>query len=218
MDIVSMHEMFRVLGQQMGLERVRGILEESIDVCLNAAIDEITDSLIRSNVQTIYKDKITIQDNPISPVNGVSTLYKELDSLVNAKSGQVVILTISDVRYIYGFSISYPGTNTYKQCRIIEPDRVEITLDDYCSRASKQYPIITVVDVNESSDEYKLRIYTGGSDIQYIRTKYIKNPVKVSFDKNISCDLPEHLHKDIVEIAVNKYLQSVGSTTQNVRQ
>ena len=31
MDILEMHEMFRVLGQQMGLERVRGILEESID-------------------------------------------------------------------------------------------------------------------------------------------------------------------------------------------
>lgn len=213
-----MHEMFRVLGQQMGLERVRGILEESIDVCLNTAINEITDSLIRSNVQTIYKDKITIQDNPISPVNGVSTLYKELDNLVNTKSGQVVVLTISDVRYIYGFSISYPGTNTYKQCRIIEPDRVEITLDDYCSRASKQYPIVTVIDVNENSDEYKIRVYAGKSDISSIRVKYIKNPVKVSLIDNIGCDLPEHLHKDIVELAVTKYLQSVGSTTQNVRQ
>ena len=40
MDILAMHEMFRVLGQQMGLERVRGILEESIDVYLNAAIKE----------------------------------------------------------------------------------------------------------------------------------------------------------------------------------
>lgn len=213
-----MHEMFRVLGQQMGLERVRGILEESIDVCLNTAINEITDSLIRSNVQTIYKDKITIQDNPISPVNGVSTLYKELDTSVNTESGQVVVLTISDVRYIYGFSISYPGTNTYKQCRIIEPDRVEITLDDYCSRASKQYPIVTVVDVNENSDEYKIRVYAGKSDISSIRTKYIKNPVKVSLTDNISCDLPEHLHKDVVELAVTKYFNSVGSTTQNVRQ
>lgn len=212
-----MHEMFRVLGQQMGLERVRGILEESIDIYLNAAIKETVANVVKSNVQTIYKDKITVQDNPISPINGVSTLYKENTFNVNATSGSLVDITLKDVQYIFGFSISYPGEATYKQCRFIEPDRVDITLDDYCSRASKRYPIITIVSADENNNSYKFRIYTGKTNVDTLRVKYIKLPNEVSLEQNISCDLPEHLHKDVVELAVQKYFQSVGSTSQNVR-
>ena len=217
MTILEMHEMFRVLGQRMGLERVRGILEESIDVCLNNAINEITDNVIRSNVQTIYKDKITIQDNPISPVNGVSTLYKESDFAVNAASGSDLEVTLGDVQYIYGFSISYPGKETYRQCRFIEPDRVDITLDDYCSRASAKYPVITVVNVDEVTNKYKFRIYCGKENINNFKVKYIKFPATVSLQGTVNCDLPKHLHKDVVELAVNKYFQSVGSTSQSVK-
>lgn len=212
-----MHEMFRVLGQQMGLERVRGILEESIDIYLNAAIKETVANVVKSNVQTIYKDKITVQDNPISPINGVSTLYKENTFNVNATSGSLVDITLRDVQYIFGFSISYPGETTYKQCRFIEPDRVDITLDDYCSRASKRYPIITIVSADENNDSYKFRIYTGKTNVDTLRVKYIKLPNEVNLEQNISCDLPEHLHKDVVELAVQKYFNSVGSTSQNVR-
>ena len=192
-----MHEMFRVLGQQMGLERVRGILEESIDVYLNAAIKETVANVVKSNVQTIYKDKITVQDNPISPLNGVSTLYKEHITKVESASGADVNVTLDNVQYIFGFSISYPGETNYKQCRFIEPDRVDITLDDYCSRASKRYPI---------------------TNINNLRIKYIKLPNEVSLEQNINCDLPEHLHKDVVELAVQKYFNSVGSTSQSVKQ
>lgn len=201
----------------MGLERVRGILEESIDVYLNAAIKETVASVVKSNVQTVYKDKITVQDNPISPINGVSTLYKEFTSKVNSYSGSDVDVTLDNVQYIFGFSISYPGETIYKQCRFIEPDRVDITLDDYCSRASKRYPIITVVNVNENTNSYKFRIYTGKTYIDNLRIKYIKIPAEVSLEQNINCDLPEHLHKDVVELAVQKYFNSVGSTSQNVR-
>lgn len=217
MDILAMHEMFRVLGQQMGLERVRGILEESIDVYLNAAIKETVANVVKSNVQTIYKDKITVQDNPISPINGVSTLYKEHTTKVDSASGADIDVTLDNVQYIFGFSISYPGETNYKQCRFIEPDRVDITLDDYCSRASKRYPIITFVSANENTNSYKFRIYTGKTNIDNLRIKYIKLPNEVSLEQSISCDLPEHLHKDVVELAVQKYFNSVGSTSQNVR-
>lgn len=217
MNILEMHEMFRVFGQQMGLERVRGILEESIDIYLNAAIQETISNVIKSNVQTVYRDKITIQDNPISPVNGVSTLYKESNFNITSESGLDVNVTISDVLLLYAFSISYPGEKTYRQCRFIEPDRVDITLDDYCNRASKKYPIITVVNIDEEIGRYTFRIYTGNTTFQNFKVKYIKKPNVVSLENNINCDLPEHSHKDIVEIAVQKYLQSVGSTTQKVQ-
>lgn len=41
-----MHNEFRTFGQVMGLQLVRGILPESIDVYLNAAINETVRNII----------------------------------------------------------------------------------------------------------------------------------------------------------------------------
>ena len=40
MNIGEMHVTFRELAQQMGMQTVRAILMEDIDICLNAAIIE----------------------------------------------------------------------------------------------------------------------------------------------------------------------------------
>ena len=40
MNIAEMHNVFRTLGQQMGMQLNRGILPESIDIYLNEAIIE----------------------------------------------------------------------------------------------------------------------------------------------------------------------------------
>ena len=79
MTIREMHELFRLLGQQMGMERIRVILPASIDGYLNDAIIEITNNIIKSNVQGQYREKYIISDNFVSPVNGISTLYSEIN-------------------------------------------------------------------------------------------------------------------------------------------
>ena len=50
MTIQEMHNEFRTFGQVMGLQLVRGILPESIDVYLNAAINETVRNIISKNV------------------------------------------------------------------------------------------------------------------------------------------------------------------------
>ena len=47
-------------------------------------------------------------------------------------------------------------------------------------------------------------------------------PISVKYDisnsaNSVNCDLPVHLHKDVVELAVQKFFNSVGSTSHNVR-
>ena len=49
MNIQEMHNIFRTLGQQMGLQRIRGILPESIDVYINDAIIEKVRSVVIAN-------------------------------------------------------------------------------------------------------------------------------------------------------------------------
>ena len=236
MDIKEMHELFRLLGQQMGIERVRGILPHSIDTYLNDAIIEIVNNLLRINTQNkeqrISRYKILPNEAVLSPVNALSTLYKEETLLLKSESDNDTNLisykSKDRILYLYDFTINYEGDGRFRHCRFIEPNKVEESLDDYLNRASRRYPIITVTSVDEINDEYKFEVYCGGKFyIEHLKIRYIKVPNTVKFDVDdngeltteaINCDLPIHLHKDIVELAVSKYFTSVGSTTQNVKQ
>lgn len=220
-----MHKLFRLLGQQMGMERIRGILPDSIDGYLNDAIQEQAAAIIRENVTTVYNDKLIVQDNSASPINGVSTLYREIEvsPQTNNASEITVIANLIDVMYLYGFSVKYHNAQSYRNCRIIENNKVEITLDDYCNRASHKYPLMTVSFANEDSGNYTFNVYLGTpANVSSFKIKYIKMPRLVKFvsensNENVDCDLPQHLHKQIVELAVTKFFNSVGSTTNNVR-
>lgn len=231
-----MHELFRLLGQQMGIERVRGILPHSIDGYLNAAIIEIVNTLLRVNTQESLvranRYKILPQEPLVTPVNSLSTLYKEetleLRSLSDNNTDLITFKSKDKILYLYDFVINYEGDGRFRHCRFIEPNKVEETLDDYLNRASRRYPIITVVNVDEVKDEYKFEVYCGQNlYIEHLKLRYIKvpNTVKYDVDENnqltenaVNCDLPIHLHKDIVELAVQKYFNSVGSTTQKVNK
>ena len=73
MDIIEMHNAFRTFGQAMGLQLVRGILPESIDVYLNAAIIEKCRSILYNTVGNSIKIGVLPQSTPISPINSLTT-------------------------------------------------------------------------------------------------------------------------------------------------
>jgi hypothetical protein len=51
---------------------------------------------------------------------------------------------------------------------------------------------------------------------------YLKHPETVKYGENgatsVNCDLPEHLHNKVVELAVTKYVQSVNLTSQTIKE
>lgn len=209
MTIEEMHKLFRTLGQQMGMQLIRAILPESIDDYLNDSIIELTRNIIISNVQTVYKDKVTTQNNSISGLNSIGTLIKQFEFQPIPENNKIDLKSeIEDCMFYTSFVTTY-GTISYS-ARIIENDKVHSVLNDYCNKASKEYPVITYI----GDDVFKL--YCGDTSPESLLINYIKIPNTVSLNKNVSCDLPEHLHHQVVENAVNKFFQSVGSTTQNV--
>ena len=204
-----MHNLFRVLGQQMGLQKVRAILPESIDEYLNDSIIEITRSIILGNVQTVFQDKVTTQNNPISQLNSIRTLFKQL--LFNSINDDYIITVNTkeiNLMFYTSIDVKFEDDKVYK-ARIIETDMVQSVLNDYCNRASKEYPIVTYIG------EDKFKLYTDNNKPVEVVVNYIKLPNKVNFTDKTNCDLPEHLHHQIVENAVNKFFQSVGSTAHN---
>lgn len=216
MDILEMHRLFRTLGQQMGLQLVRAILPESIDAYLNTAIMEYTRTVIASNVQTVFQDKVTVQNNPISQINSVRTLYGRLVSEIS--DNRIVVDSTSN-RIMFYTSFNLIFEDKTRKARFVEIDKLQDTLNDYCNRASSNYPVITYVGNDSVNDNFE--VYSGDKEKPVkAEMNFIKLPKVVKFseveEERINCDLPVHTHHQIVELAVNKFFQSVGSTAHNV--
>ena len=223
MNIGEMHVMFRELAQQMGMQTTRAILPEDIDICLNIAIKDTVKELIIGNIGYINpNDKVSRHNNAISSINGLRTLMNkqniDMDTIngigtpVNPFSFDV---SNDNVMLYLGFKIIYDNKYLY-DCRIIEQENIGSTVQDFSNRPSKDAPSCTII-----GDDSKITVSiingikngTKPSSIQYL---YIANPIEVYFEEhdstnNVNSDMPEYLHKDIVEKAINIYLQSIGA-------
>ena len=145
------------------------------------------------------------QDIDMDTINGIGTP-------VNPFSFDV---SNDNVMLYLGFKIIYDNKYLY-DCRIIEQENIGSTVQDFSNRPSKDAPICTII-----GDDSKITVSiingikngTKPSSIQYL---YIANPIEVYFEEydstnNVNSDMPEYLHKDIVEKAINIYLQSIGA-------
>jgi len=70
-----MHIMFRQLAQQMGMQNVRAILPEQIDLLLNTAITDVVNEIIKRNIAGT-NDRVATDNSKIGQINALSTLYK----------------------------------------------------------------------------------------------------------------------------------------------
>lgn len=219
MNIEEMHILFRTIGQQNGMQTVRAILPQAIDIYLNIAIIEKVKEIANQNVSTPYQDKITLQDNSISATNALRTICRTQDVEIDKIEDSIFnSADIDDSHILFFTSFSLIRDNKEIACRLIDIDKIEETNRDYCNRASLEYPIVTL----QARDKNLLycKIYPNTTD-NVLRFKYIAKPASVHYSKIISeridCNLPEHLHSEIVELAVRKYFESIGSTTQQVQ-
>lgn len=74
MLIGEMHVMFRQFAQQMGLQNVRAILPEQIDLLLNVSIDDTINDIIRTNIG-ITNDRVISDNSKIGQINDLKGLY-----------------------------------------------------------------------------------------------------------------------------------------------
>lgn len=224
MTIVEMHELFRVLGQQMGMQKVRAILPESIDILINTSIIHCVRQIITSNVTTNFGNIIATQKNKVSVINALRTLYTERE--IDIDGANPSIFYNFDIFSIIDCSVSYSTESPYKyiSTRLIEPNLIDEAERDYLLRPTSKFPVATIVGVTENSTQgtetgtlIDYNFYTGNSTPTRIKTSFIKYPVKVHYDEqgnnHVHCDLPIHLHHMIVEEAVKLYLQSVHITS-----
>ena len=75
MTIEEMHVWFRQNAQQMGLQNVRAILPEQIDLLLNTSIYDTVNKIIQQNIG-ITNDRVITDNSKIGQINALRTLYK----------------------------------------------------------------------------------------------------------------------------------------------
>lgn len=75
MDISEMHQMFRQYAQQMGMQNVRAILPEQIDLLINNSISDTINQVITQNIG-ITNDRVISDASKLNQVNTLKSLYK----------------------------------------------------------------------------------------------------------------------------------------------
>lgn len=69
--------MFRQYAQQMGMQNVRAILPEQIDLLLNTSITDTINQLVRENIG-LTNDRVVTDNSKIGQINAFRSLYKVL--------------------------------------------------------------------------------------------------------------------------------------------
>ena len=222
MDISQMHEMFRTVGQQVGMQDVRAILPESIDIFINIAIIEKARSIVMENTKTAFPNRVSIQNNFVSPINALRTLYRRKEITITDIAKDVQLSQLDNVFLYTSFAIRYNNNDSEYKCRFIDGDKLEETLNDVLNGASWDYPICSMFNGENNSEYLKVFINSNSHTPNAIIIKYIANPAIVKFSKNaaecINCDLPDYLHSEIVELAVSKFFKSVAATSQAIAE
>ena len=75
MSIAEMHVWFRQYAQQMGMQNVRAILPEQIDLLINTSITDTVNQIITQNIG-VTNDRIITDNSKIGQINALRSLYK----------------------------------------------------------------------------------------------------------------------------------------------
>lgn len=213
MDIIEMHQMFRQYAQQMGMQNVRAILPEQIDLLLNNSISDTINQIITQNVG-VTNDRVVTDNSKIGQVNALRALYKvklitDFSGVFTAgsetyirkyntdtaklglatKSGEVYT---DNYLYLVDMSISYKNNSTFKSSlfpvRLIDDIYLADVLNDFVLSPRLRSPIAVVY--NNTLDVYIDKLKNGalpeGLIPNEFRLSYIAKPAKVSFNEDIS--------------------------------
>ena len=169
MDIADMHINFRQYAQQMGMQNVRAILPEQIDILLNTSITDTVNQLIRENIG-VTNDRTITDNSKIGQINALRTLYKvdEVDITIGTNftydatrrlSGLIKHVGTNDANvsdsvfgkpmFLVDISINYTNTTdniitNWYPVRIIDDVYLADTLNDFILKNRWRSPIATV--------------------------------------------------------------------------
>ena len=172
MTIREMHVMFRQYAQQMGMQNVRAILPEQIDLLINNSINDVINQVITQNIGTT-NDRVITDNSKLNQINALKSLYKVWKGKVTlgtAKTNYIASYELpinafknggtynndgvnsTSISYIYivDLSISYKKDSDFVSnifpIRIIDDMYLADVVNDFILHPTFRSPVATVHD------------------------------------------------------------------------
>lgn len=223
MDIQEMHVMFRQYAQQMGMQNVRAILPEQIDLLINNSINDTINQIVTQNIG-ITNDRVITDNSKLNQVNALKSLYKVWNGTVtfgDSKTSYVISYELpllgfksagtylndnvkeTAIQYIYIVDLSLDYVDTRTQfttnifpIRIIDDMYLADVVNDFILHPTLRSPVATIHDNN--IELYIDKADTGGSKSNHTFKGLKPNKLRLSY---------------IAKPAVVKFLDDVGGTS-----
>lgn len=208
MTIAEMHVWFRQYAQQMGMQNVRAILPEQIDLLINTSITDTINQIITQNIG-VTNDRVITDNSKIGQINALRSLYKVIEVIADPDNGDEpfskgnidtiynIIANFRDIDgepgqafdylYLVDLAINYKtSTNkitNYFPVRLIDDAFLADTLNDFILKPRVRTPIAVIY--NNKIQLYINDIVNTGLPQNLIpnvlRISYIGKPAKVAY-------------------------------------
>ena len=170
MDISEMHKMFRQYAQQMGMQNVRAILPEQIDLLINNSISDTINQVITQNIG-ITNDRVISDASKLNQINALKSLYKVWKGSISAatvKGKEKTNYIISFQLPLNCFKLKENGDNVYT-----DDTKYNETVNE--EQTTKNYSIISF-------------LYAVDLSINYKKTDFVTNifPVRIVDDQFVA--------------------------------
>ena len=223
MDIQEMHVMFRQYAQQMGMQNVRAILPEQIDLLINNSINDTINQIVTQNIG-ITNDRVITDNSKLNQVNALKSLYKVWNGTVafgDSKTSYIISYELpllgfksagtylndnvkeTAIQYIYIVDLSLDYIDTRNQfttnifpIRIIDDMYLADVVNDFILHPTLRSPVATIHDNN--IELYIDKADAGGSKSNHTFKGLKPNKLRLSY---------------IAKPAVVKFLDDVGGTS-----
>jgi hypothetical protein len=193
MDIADMHINFRQYAQQMGMQNVRAILPEQIDILINQSITDTVNQLIRENIG-ITNDRVVTDNSKIGQINAFRTLYdvKEVSISIASPATAAAPFTYNTADRLQGL-IKHKNSNSAQEDTVFGKYMflVDISINYTASTDSQS----TTDDI--TTNWYPVRII----DSAYLADTLNDFVLKNRFRSPIACIYKD----DTIELYVDKF-------------
>lgn len=191
MNAAEMHIWFRQYAQQMGLQNVRAILPEQIDLVINTSISDTINQIVRENI-SLTNDRIITDNSKIGQINALRTLYKvkELNITINTvdPSDDEPVRPV-----VEGDDMGlFRCINFTDKQEDIEPQVDALYLVDLAI----QYVVASDSSSNKKTGYFPVRIiddmYLADTMQDYVLKPRVRTPIAVVYNNQLDLYLGEH--------------------------
>ena len=208
MTIAEMHVWFRQYAQQMGMQNVRAILPEQIDLLINTSITDTINQIITQNIG-VTNDRVITDNSKIGQINALRSLYKVIEVIADPDNGDEpfsegnidtiynIVANFRDIDgepgqefdylYLVDLAINYKTSankiTNYFPVRLIDDAFLADTLNDFILKPRVRTPIAVIY--NNKIQLYINDIVNTGLPQNLtpnvLRISYIGKPAKVAY-------------------------------------